>query len=900
MNLQPQQTLAHYRLLEKIGEGGMGVVWKALDTSLNREVAIKILPEAFLADGERLGRLQREARLLASLNHPGIASVFGLHEDGGMHFLAMELVPGEDLAQRLMHGPLPMDEAVRVTADIAQALEAAHEQGVIHRDLKPANIKLTADGKVKVLDFGLAKALESSVTSGAADPSMSPTVTSAGTVAGVVLGTPAYMSPEQARGRPADRRADIWALGTVLYELLSGRRAFGGETVSDSLAAILKSEPDWNALPAATPLPVRRLLKRCLTKDPERRLPHVSAIRFELLEPDTTPPGAAGLEPGFAAAPSRLLRLLPWALSLALAGAVLAILWQSSGSATREIYNLAAPFAQDLKLPDTQTGVLALSPDGRSMAVVLSDGQSQRIYLKKMDTGKLEPLQGAESADTPFFSPDSRWLGFFAGGALKKVLVEGGRPITICQVTGNNRGASWGEDGRIVFAEHFSGPLREVLEAGGSPTDLTILDKETGERSHRWPQFISHEDMVLFTVGRADSPEYYDGADIDAQRLSTGERTTILKGASMARYLPTGDLVFARDGFLFAVPFDIKELKTMGTPVPVLEDLRGSRPSGLAYVSFARNGTMAYIQGEPFSQQGRLTWRTRDGKSEPLDAPVDQYYEPSLSPDGTKVALAMVGDSRSDIWIYQIEGNTLTRLTFAGDNVSPVWTPDGKQIAFSSVRDDQLASVYTKAADGSGEAHLLFATNRHPDAGGALPTSWTPDGNRLAVQITDQNQANIIIYSPEDDEEIPFLTQPFTESNASFSPDGKWLAYISDESGTFQVYVRPFPGPGGKWQISVNEGVEPRWTRDGKEILFRTGRQLLTAEIDVENGFKAARPQVLLDDLPIVLVAGTYSIAPDGQRVLVVEPAGPDTAPEQVTVVINWFSQLHGQGGFLP
>ena len=894
MDLQPGLQLAHYRLMDKIGEGGMGVVWKALDTTLDREVAIKVLPGAFTADEDRLSRFQREARLLASLNHPAIAGIYGLHQHESVQFLAMEMVPGEDLAEILSRGPLPLDQAISFATGIAEALEAAHQQGVVHRDLKPANVKITPEGKVKVLDFGLAKAMEASSSSDVVNPSLSPTITSAGTVAGVILGTAAYMSPEQARGRPVDQRADVWAFGAVLYEMLTGRRMFGGETVSDSLAAVLKTEPDWQSLPATTPQAVRRLLRRCLAKDADRRLPQISAARFELHEMDGEADEPAAAIVTSQTTPASPLRFVPWVLVLVLAVAAGVGFFAPGNPPSRGVINLAVPFPPGLKMLPNQMDQLAIAPDGHTLAVALTDGQQQHIYLKKMDSGKLEMIPETASANTPFYSPDSRWLGFFADGKIKKVAVAGGRPVTICDSTGNNRGVSWGEDDNIIFSPFYAEPLYSVPGTGGVPRPVTELDMEAGDRTHRWPQVLPGAQMVMFTVGNVDSSEFYDRAHIDVQDLVTGERRTIMDGASLARYLPGGQLIFAREGFLFAVPFDMESLETTGSPVPVAENVRGARESGIVYASIAADGTLVYAEGFTGASRRQLIWRHLDGRSEALSAPVHPYAGPALSPDGNQIAVGIAGDRTADIWTYDIPRQMLTRMTFEGDNKSVVWSGDSSRIAFSSSRDDRQASVYTKAADGSGTEELLFSAERLTGVGGVAPRSWSPDNQWLALVVADRKQGTIIAYSPADDTTVPILDTPAQEGLASFSPDGRWLAYTSNDSGRHQVYVRPFPGPGSQWQISVDGGIEPRWTRDGKRLFFRNLRELLVADIDTSSGFAVGRPRIVLDDLIPATLEQSYAVAPDGEKILLVEPMDQELVQNQLTVILNWTTTLPG------
>jgi serine/threonine-protein kinase len=894
MAIQPGESLLHYRIVEKIGEGGMGEVWKATDTTLDREVAIKFLPDAFADDAERLARFEREAKMLATLNHANIAAVYGLHESDGRRFIAMELVPGEDLAERLARGPLAVEDAIDIARQVAEALEAAHEQGVVHRDLKPANIKRTPDGMIKVLDLGLAKALAPEMSSGSGSVSLSPTVTSAGTLAGTLLGTAAYMSPEQAKGRPVDRRADIWAFGVVVHEMLTGEKMFEAETISETLAAVLRDEVSLNTLPVETPTAITRLLKRCLDRDPRTRLRDIGEARVAL-SPEalaTGGPAVDGDGPIASAAPGR--SLLPWALVAALSVVAAAALWQTfSGPAHEtELLTLVAPIPDDLRVPADQMGVMALSPDGKTLALTLDGDSDTMLYVRKLHSAELVLIPGTEDAATPFFSPDSKWIAFFAADKLKKVPVDGGAPVTLCDSDGSNRGASWGTDDFIVFSPHYTRPLMRVSGAGGEPTALTTIDKVKGERTHRWPHAVPGEDLVLFTVGTMDSPESYDDARIQAIRPSTGEQRTVLERASMARYVPSGHLVFGREGFLFAVPFDIETLEVQGSPVPVLENVMGMPSSGVVHAGFAQNGLLAYIAGAPRSRQSRLVWRYRDGRSEPLPAPVDGYTNPRISPDRTRIVVQIEGATTYDVWTVNIDQGTVTRLTFEGDNRFPVWSRDGRRIAFASVRDNALMSAYVKAADGSGQAEMIYSPDSHENAGQVVPSDWTPDGRSLILEFTNENATNVLAFSEHDGEARIVLETPAAESAPTISPDGRWMAYASDEAGIFQIFVRAYPGPGGKWQISTEGGAGPRWSPDGTELFYRVQGELYAVTVEGDAGtFTSGRPELLFDDLNTAALASDYDVF-DSNRFLVVENAGDDTAPPGVTVVVNWLDDL--------
>jgi serine/threonine-protein kinase len=895
MALSAGTTVLHYRIVEKLGEGGMGQVWKAIDTSLDRPVAIKVLPDAFAADPDRLARFEQEARVLASLSHPGIAAVYSVHAHEGTRFLAMEMVEGEDLARVLARGRMSQEDALAIAIQIAAALEAAHDAGVVHRDLKPANIVLTPAGKVKVLDFGLAKALASAAASGS-NPSLSPTMTSAGTVAGMILGTAGYMSPEQARGKAVDRRADIWAFGCILYEMLTGRRTFDGETVSDVLASVLKLDPEWQALPASTPPAVRQVLRQCLTRDVERRLGHASGARIRLQEvldgqseAETTPSATAVV-----AYRAPWSARIAWALVVLLALATgLALWWGATPKpSVTPMLSLLAPFPEGYAIPDNQMSVLTVSPEGRYLAMALAKGETSRLFLRKMETGDLTPLEGTEGATTPIFSPDGRWIAFFAEGKLKKVSVDGGKPITLCEALGDNRGASWGTDDRIVFTPNYTLPLSWVAGSGGAPQPLTTLDAAKRERTHRWPHSVAEHDVVLFTVGAVESPESYDRARIDAIRLSTGERKTVLEGASMARYLPSGHLLFGRDGFLFAVPFDIDRLETHGSAVPVVENVMGMRSSGAVHADLSRGGLLTYIAGSPWSRRDRLVWRERNGHTEPLPAPPAGYTAPRLSPDRTRIAVPVAGDNTFDVWVWDIARQTSTRLTFEGDNDTAVWSPDGQRIAFGSVRAGKKMSTYVKSADGSGLEEAIYVPPTEGQWTQIAPHSWSSNGQLLCDYFSDKSQSNILALDLRSHEPHAVLESPAAEDEPELSPDGRWLAYTSDESGRPQVYVRPFPGLEGRWQISDAGGLSARWSPDGKELFYRNENSLYAVRVSTEAGrFHADRPQRLFDDLPAANVKGNYDIF-DRSRFLIVEPAERAAAASGVTVVVDWLDDL--------
>jgi serine/threonine-protein kinase len=867
MPINPGDNLATYEILSQIGAGGMGEVYRARDTKLGREVAIKVLPEAFAKDVERLARFEREARILASLNHPNIATIHGLELSGTTRFLVMELVPGETLADRIKRGAIPVDEALPLFRQVAEGLAAAHEEGVVHRDLKPANIKLTPDDKVKVLDFGLAKA---TIGTPSSDLSESPTITRAATETGVILGTAGYMSPEQARGKTVDKRTDIWAFGCCLYEALTGRVTFQGDTLSDTIASVLRQDPDWQALPETTPRSIRRLLARCLQKDPRRRFRDAWDVRVEIgeAEPAVTPAKAIGAQ--------RARRTMPWVAALVFALLATAIgiwSWISPGpSSTGAVTRLrlpTPPLAEWFRM-------LAISPDGTRLAFIGELNGTTQIFLRSLDRLEAKPMEGTEGAlINVFFSPDGEWVGFFADDKLKKVSVAGGAPVTLCDAPRAFH-AAWAPDDRIYFEEyaHVRGRVLSVSAAGGTPQAVSTPE----EVSHRPLEVLPGGKALLIAVAR-NTWDGFEGLEIGAFSLETGEYRTLIERAHRGSYARTGHLVFSRAGTLLAAPFDVGRLEVTGPAVPVLEGLPG--PFGRPF-RISENGTLVYVpqRTEP---GGTLVWVNREGEARPVTDVRRGYQQLRISPDGQRIAVEILWEGNYDIWIYDIPRGTLTRLTVAESLEGiPEWSSDGKRVAFFSDRDPP--GVYWKPIDGSGPTERLTDAGDHPE-------SWSPDGRVLAFGKGDD-----LWMLPMEGERKPepFLDTPFRELGASFSPDGQWIAYHSDESGRWEVYVRAYSGPGGKWQLSTHGGLFAVWSPDGREIFYRTeDKKVMVVPLQLTPEFRAGKPKMLFEDRFVYINHRwrNYDITPDGQRFLMVEGAeeGP---PTEIVVVFNWFEEL--------
>ena len=904
MPLPAGTELGTHKILTLIGVGGMGEVYQAHDSKLGRDVAIKVLPEQFARDPERLARFQREAKMLASLNHPNIAAIYGLEQSGDTHYLVMELVPGETLRERVAGGrPVPVEEALTIAKQIAEALEAAHgsEKGIIHRDLKPANVKVTPEGRVKVLDFGLAKAFATDTAT--EDPSNSPTLSMNPTIQGVIMGTAAYMSPEQARGKHVNKSTDIFAFGAVLYELLTGKQAFQGDDVSDILAAVLRAEPDWSLLPEATPLAIRTLLRRCLKKDRHQRLQDATGIRIEI--EDVLSGVIAG--PAEPAPVARRQRLSAWIASGAAAvlllalGAVSFVHFRETPPQPQQPMRLSAEIGADASLYTPYGASAILSPDGTRLALVASGADQKRhIYVRSLDQLQATVLSGTENAGDPFFSPDGQWIGFFADGKLKKISVQGGAAVTLCDAPGD-RGGSWGEDGTIVFEPNNVSALYKVSAAGGTPQPLTTLDKQAGEVTHRWPQILPGGKAVLFTS--STDVDNYEDAEIVVYSMASGQRKTVQRGGFYARYLPSGHVVYMHEGTLFAVPFDLQRLEVTGQPAPILEGVVTTPGTGGAQFSFSDTGNLVYVAGRGGGQNVSIYWMDHDGKFTPLRETPGNYCNPAFSPDGKRLALEIYDGKRRDIWVYEWERDTLTRLTFAGEaNGYPVWTPDGQRIAYSSQEKGGTYNLWWIRADGAGNAQRLAESKNPQDAG-----SWRPDGKVLAFHQTNPDTgADIMTLPIEGDEKSgwkpgepkPFVNSAFRELHPAFSPDGRWLAYQSNESGNNEVYVRPFPGPGGKWQVSTGGGLFPKWSRNGKELFYRTEDSKIMVVTYTASGdsFRADKPQLWspgqFADLGTTGYA--FDLHPDGKRFAVLKVPGTEEAAavNKVIIVQNWFDEL--------
>ena len=878
MTLQPGQTLSHYRIVEKIGEGGMGVVWKALDTSLDREVAIKVLSDVFTVDPKRLARFEREAKLLASLNHPHIAGVFGLHTDGDIRFISMELIAGDDLAERLTRGPMGIRKAMWAAVQVAEALEAAHESGVIHRDLKPANIKFSsprsglssiasAAGEViKVLDFGLAKALDPSLAD--SSTTRSPTITIGATQEGVILGTAAYMSPEQARGQMADRRSDIWSFGVVLFEMLTATRAFGGDTVSDTLAAVLRADPGLDQLPAETPQAIRRLLRRCLEKDPRRRLQSIGEARIVLEDLLA----GQGDEPEAVAGPASR-RVWGWPL---LAGIILGSLLAGAG-----LWSLRPPPPESpvrksrLLLPAELAGgpQPAVSPDGAKVAYRL--GAS--LWVRHLDQWQSRELPGTAEASSPFWSPDSQSIGYFQGGRLWKIVIDGGQGTVVCDLAVESPDAAWRDDGTIVFTSR-RGPLYVVSERGGDPRPLVELAGET-ELDFHHASVLPDGRGLLLTVHRSAG-----SADtIDVWR--DGQRKTLLQVENMSLAHPvydrSGYLVYSRAGSndgIWAAPFSLAALELTGEPFLVSKD-------GW-FDSVSRDGTLVHTSGA--TRLREMVWVDRDGDvTGTIGKPQRRMLIPALSPDETRVAVGAETSNNRDIWIHDVDRGTTTRLTFdESRQARPSWLPSGNEIAYLSV-DGGDETLHVRRADGGAESRVLTK--------GAM-ASFTPDG-RLAIfhRRGENADRGLFTLSMEDGaEEAVFLDNDADENDAALSPDGRLVAYESDESGKQQIYIKRFPDGDGKWQVSINRGYFPRWNGKGTELFF-IGEDGAMMSVPVETGPspRLGTPEKLFNWSPAWMprVMG-YDVTADGQRFVFIRVAGAEDHDTDIRIVQNWTAEF--------
>jgi serine/threonine-protein kinase len=887
MPLTPGARFGSYEITGSLGAGGMGEVYRARDNNLNRDVAVKVLPETFANDANRVARFDQEAKTLAALNHPNIAHIYGLERSDGSTALVMELVDGPTLADRIAQGPIPADEALNIAMQILAALEAAHERGIIHRDLKPANVKLRPDGAVKVLDFGIAKALDTRVTSGPQAPSLT---TPAMTQAGIILGTAAYMSPEQARGKAVDQRADIWAFGCLLYEMLTGQPAFGGEDVLVTLARVLDRDTNMSSLPAMISPAVRHTIKLCLEKDPRRRLHAIGDVRLALegrLESEL-PRGATSAAPR-----TFWRRVWPLAATAVLAGAIVAgALWSAMRPEPGALRRFTHVIPPDHVFRNIGRPVLAVSPDGRRFAYNTGQG----LYVRSMD--ELEPrlIPGTEEElRGPFFSTDGQSIAYVAGGdELKRISISGGAPVVVANVAPNSPiGAVWTNDHTLLFGA--ADGIYRVPATGGIP-ELMIRGQRQGQLSVG--ALLPDGDSVLVTE-RTGAGANWDTAAIVVYSLSTGERTLLIDGGASASYLPSGHLVYALGDTLFGIAFDAETLTISGGPVPLVQGvLRAGNATGAPNFGVTNDGTLVYIRGNAATFRNTLVWVDREGREEPIDAPPRSYIYAQLSPDGTRIALDS-RDEEYDIWIFDLARATLQRLTFdEGLNRSPVWSPDGRRVAFTR-EIDATEAAFAQAADGSGGAERLTEGQAIADAV-TFPSAYLPDGSALLFSI---GTNDIGIVSMDDAPAgTPIIAGAANEHNPVVSPNGRWLAYQSNESGRFEIYVRPFPDvDSGRWQISTNEGTRPEWSADGNELFYfredtGNGAELVAVAVETAETFRAGAPKTLFTgpyQAPQQL-RGIYDVAADGQHFVLIKRAEGERedAERSIVIVENWVEEL--------
>ena len=877
MSLSIGTRLGTVEVLAVIGRGGMGEVYRARDTKLKRDVAIKTLPDEFAHDSDRLSRFQREAEVLASLNHPNIAAIYNLEEAEGSRFLVLELVEGETLADRIARGPIPIDEALPIAKSVCEALEAAHEQGIVHRDLKPANIKITADGKVKVLDFGLAKAMEQlPVTTLSNSPTL---ISIAASNAGVILGTAAYMSPEQAKGKLVDKRADIWAFGVVLYQMLTGRTLFEGETVSETMAFVMTKDPDWTTLPANAPAQIRELLRRCLIKDPRNRIRDIGDVRIAIEEmhsgSDTNALGSSRMSLG---------RDHLWK-SVAMVGILIAAVM--AVPTIRYLREVAPPAQPEIRLevntPPTADPVsFAISPDGRRLVFSASNKGMSQLWVRPLDSVATQPLAGTEGGTSPFWSPDSASVGFVAEAKLKRIDIVGGAPQVLANAA--PRGGGWNREGTILFAPG-PGPLFKVPATGGEPVAVTRL--EAGQSAHLFPLFLPDGRHFIY-FGFGGSAEGIYTASLDG-----GPSKRLASADTAAAVSPSGFLFFLRQTTLFAQPFDFSRQELSGNPFSVAEQVvfDAVRPRSPRFS--ATSGIVAYRTGSA-SGARQLMWLDRSGKNVGTIGAPDTAgpTDLELSPDGKRVAVYRSVNVSYDVWLIDPARGVPTRFTFGpASDLNPVWSPDGSRVVFTSTRN-RAYNLYWKLSSGAGADELLLESDQRK-----APLDWSSDGRFLLFYSLDPQTGFDLWVLPLSGDKKPFafLKTPFDERNGQFSPDSKWIAYQSNESGRSEIYVQPFPGPGSKFQISANGGAQPRWNKNGKEIFYLSlDSKIMVAPVrlssdgqSLETGTPVSLFPVRIPGGPLGLSKQQYAVSSDGLRFLVNSTLEEDRS-SPITLIVNW------------
>jgi Tol biopolymer transport system component/tRNA A-37 threonylcarbamoyl transferase component Bud32 len=882
MTLSSGAILGPYSIVAPLGAGGMGEVYRAKDTRLDRDVAIKVLPPHLSRSPEFKQRFEREAKSISQLTHAHICTLHDVGHHDGTDYLVMELLEGETVAQRVTKGSLPLDAVLMHGVEIASALDAAHRKGVVHRDLKPGNIMLTKSG-AKLLDFGLAKSaaiIES-------DPS-AVTVSQPLTSKGTILGTFQYMAPEQLEGVEADARTDIFAFGAVLYEMATGKRAFEGHSRASLIASIMSAQPrPLSELQPMTPPALDRLIRKCLAKDPDHRWQSAADVADELrwIAEDDSQPIAAATRAGRG---WRFGTGLLAGILVSVAVALIALALRTKPELRATHVSIALP-ASDVVDAGLENLAITLSPDGRSVAYCARGVSGIHLYLRRLDQREAIKLPGTEGAYDPFFSPDSEWIGFFAGSKLRKISVRGGVSIPLADSI-ESRSGTWIDEQTIAFAPNFGTPLMQLPASGGTPQPITALDVNKRERTHRWPEALPGGEWVLFTTGSIDSPGDYDASVIEAVSTRTRERRVLVTGGRMARFAPPGFLVFARGSVLFAARIDPRDPRVTAAPLPVLDGVGGEATSGASHFSISHDGTLAYLPGAT-DELDELVWVDMEGKIEPVGAPLRLYNQVRVSPDGTQLLVA-AGPARAvgDLWLYSLARETSSRVTFDQKCSSPCWTPDQRRVVYR-IEAGQY-QIRVQPLDGSEAPRVI-----HSDADPVLVSGITPDGSTVLFQKYGSGTSDVLVVPIDGSAPArPLWEEPSAQYSGVVSPDGRWLAYTSQEGGIDDIYVKPASGQGGKWQVSVDGGIVPVWSPDGKELFFVRGDTMMSVTIDAREGQVTAGTPKKLFDFPPGRRAErdlrTFDITPDGKRFVLMRSATPGLGRREINVVLNWNAEL--------